>query len=60
MAQELVQEPVDGAGVIAAARDRFERRVRDERPGGPSGVEFCGNAGKQGVDLGAVVSAAAP
>ena len=60
LAPQLVKEPVDGAGVIAAPEEPLlERRVRDERPGRPSGIEFCCNALKQVIDLGCVVCAAA-
>jgi hypothetical protein len=55
---ELLQEPVDGPGVIAADKGPpLERRARDQRPGRPPGIEFRGDAVKQLVDLGRVVEA---
>jgi len=53
LAPKLVQEPIDGIGLIAATgtTDHPERRVRDQRPRRPPGIEFCGNALKQFVDL---------
>ena len=59
LAAQLVQEPVDSAGLIAATRtmDHPERRVFDQRPRRPPGIQFCGNTLKQIADLGFIVFA---
>jgi hypothetical protein len=57
-AEELIQEPVDGAGLIAKLSEP-ERHARDQRPNRPPGVELCSDAAQQIIDPGRVITAAA-
>jgi hypothetical protein len=46
-------------GIATSREPRSEHRVRDQRPGRSSGIEFCGDVLQQIVDLGYVAHAVA-